>query len=395
MIINIDKYYYYYNDHLGPNAHPKNDHHWLKPLHDDETVYYYLEVLEGNRIGVGELELDKIIPPEILLDIQRKKISLAIANSGHGYHMLVDTVYTNVIMKYQIEPTQVLLISESADMPFEINAVSQKYNLDKCLYCWVTEFDYILRKWVSPRCNNIKTLENKDYQKKFLSWNGIFRPHRSAIVYVLECLGVLDKGYVSFNTKGGSPDHIIEWVADALGYNPLFKKMMEDNADKIAAIPNQIFLDDPMPNSAMEPGDASLYENTYFSLVTETSFPFMRFHYGNFYNSLTEVGRILSEKIFKPIVMRHPFIVVSNPRTLELLHTLGYKTFSPYIDESYDLIDDDAERLMAIGKEVKRLCELNPQELAEFLEKCGEICDYNRKNMLSKNITDYWHKIKF
>jgi hypothetical protein len=394
MIINIDKYYYYSNQ-FGPNAHPKNNQQWLKPLHDDEKVYYYLEVLEGNRIGVGELELDKIIPPEILLDIQCKKINLAIANSGHGYHMLVDTVYTNVIMKYQIEPTQVLLISESADMPFEINAVSQKYNLAKCSYYWVTEFDYILRKQVLEHYININTLENKDYQKKFLSWNGIFRPHRSAIVYVLECLGVLDKGYVSFNTKGGSPDHIIEWVSDALGYNPLFKKMMEDNADKIAAIPNQIFLDDIKPNSAMDPGDTSLYENTYFSLVTETSFPFNRFHYGHYESALTEVGRILSEKIFKPIVMRHPFIVVSNPRTLELLHTLGYKTFSPYIDESYDLIDDDAERLMAIGKEVKRLCELNPQELAEFLEKCGEICDYNRKNMLSKNITDYWHNIKF
>lgn len=393
MIINIKEYYCYVNRPI-PKVLPKNDYRWLKPLHDDENIYYYLEVLEGDTIGVGELELDKIIPPEILLDIQRKQISLAIANSGHGYHMLVDTVYTNVIIKYQIEPTQVLLISESGDMPFEINAVSQKYNLDKCLYYWVTEFDYGMSSYLDDYIN-INTLENKNYQKKFLSWNGFFRPHRSTIVYILECLGVLDKGYVSFNTRGGYPDHTVEWVSDALGYHSEFKKMMECNAEKIAALPDQIFIDDPFENSALDPGDTSLYENTYFSLVTETSFPFNRFHYGHYESALTEVGRILSEKIFKPIVMRHPFIVVSNPRTLALLHTLGYKTFSPYIDESYDLIDDDAERLMAIGKEVKRLCELNPQELAEFLEKCGEICDYNRKNMLSKNITDYWHKIKF
>jgi hypothetical protein len=127
--------------------------------------------------------------------------------------------------------------------------------------------------------------------------------------------------------------------------------------------------------------------------VTETSFPFIRFHYGIFENAITDVGRILSEKIFKPIGMKHPFIVVSNPKTLELLRTLGYKTFSPWIDESYDLIEDDAERLLAIAKETKRLCELSPQELTEFLTNCKEICEYNLKVMQSKTIHDYRHNI--
>jgi hypothetical protein len=221
----------------------------------------------------------------------------------------------------------------------------------------------------------------------------MFRPHRSAIVYLLECLDVLSKGYVSFNTKGNHPDHSIEWISHAMGYNEEFKEIMECNAEKIAALPDQIFIDDPFENSAIHPGDASFYENTYFSLVTETSFPFVRFHYGNFYNSHTEVGRILSEKIFKPVGLKHPFVVVSNPKTLELLRTLGYKTFSPWIDESYDLIEDDAERLLAIAKEVKRLCELNPDELSEFFINCREICEFNYNVMISKTMADYRHNI--
>ena len=39
------------------------------------------------------------------------------------------------------------------------------------------------------------------------------------------------------------------------------------------------------------------YENTYFSVVTETSFPSDRVN--NHYEELTDTGRILSEKIFK------------------------------------------------------------------------------------------------
>ncbi len=389
MIINIYNYKYYSN-HPKPHSYVKRDYEWLKPLHSDSKKYFYIEVLSSQSFA--EHDTNVMIPPNILDLIHRKKVTLAIANSGHGYHELVENVYVNVILKHNVDPSDVLLISESADIYGEIEAVANKYNIEKCKFRWVNEFDHIMKREAS-NYTDINTLQIKEYDKKFLSWNGMFRPHRSTIVYLLECLDVLSKGYVSFNTKGGNPEHIVEWICDALKYNEEFTKLMEDNADKIAALPSEIFLDDPFKNLASHPGDISLYENTYFSLVTETSFPFKRFHYGVFENAITDVGRILSEKIFKPIAMKHPFIVVSNPRTLELLRTLGYKTFSPWIDESYDLIEDDAERLLAIAKETKRLCDLSTQELTEFLINCKEICEYNREVMMSKTIDDYWHDI--
>jgi hypothetical protein len=392
MIINIDSYRYY-NNHPKPNSYVKQDFGWLEPLKADDNTYFYIEVL-GSR-SFEEHDTNEMIPPDILEAIHRNEIILAIANSGHGYHELVDNIYVNVILKHQIDPSNILLISESADIHLEVEAIAAKYNIGKCKLQWVNEFDYIINYNLhrNHKNKNINTLQDKEYQKKFLSWNGMFRPHRSAIVYLLECLDVLSKGYVSFNTKGGHPDHSIEWISHAMSYNEEFKEIMECNAEKLAALPGQIFIDDPLKYTAFEPGEASLYENTYFSLVTETSFPFIKFHYGIFENAITDVGRILSEKIFKPIGMKHPFIVVSNPKTLELLRTLGYKTFSPWIDESYDLIEDDAERLLAIAKETKRLCELNPQELTEFLINCKEICEYNLKVMQSKTIHDYRHNI--
>ena len=43
-----------------------------------------------------------------------------------------------------------------------------------------------------------------------------------------------------------------------------------------------------------------------------------------------------TEKIFKPIICRQPFVVVSCRHYLRRLRQMGFKTFHPLIDESYD-----------------------------------------------------------
>ena len=53
--------------------------------------------------------------------------------------------------------------------------------------------------------------------------------------------------------------------------------------------------------------------------------------------SLThETTVFFSEKIYKPIFVGQPFILMWNPRSLEVLQKQGYKTFSRWCDESYD-----------------------------------------------------------
>jgi hypothetical protein len=46
---------------------------------------------------------------------------------------------------------------------------------------------------------------------------------------------------------------------------------------------------------------------------------------------------------------------MARPYCLRVLREQGYKTFSPYIDESYDTIENDDLRFEAIVKEIKRL----------------------------------------
>jgi hypothetical protein len=76
-------------------------------------------------------------------------------------------------------------------------------------------------------------------------------------------------------------------------------------------------------------------------------------------------------------VCSRPFIIFSTPWFLKEFKNLGYKTFHPYIDESYDDIRDDSERLHAIVNEVDRLCKLSNTEFANVMKECDKIAEYN------------------
>lgn len=74
----------------------------------------------------------------------------------------------------------------------------------------------------------------------------------------------------------------------------------------------------------------------------------------------------VSEKTWKAIFHRKPFIIVSIPYSLKYLKDLGFKTFDFLIDESYDSILDCDERIKKIVDEVDRL---NNMSLENFLNK--------------------------
>jgi hypothetical protein len=108
----------------------------------------------------------------------------------------------------------------------------------------------------------------------------------------------------------------------------------------------------------------NLYQDTYFSVVTETVFDYP-------YSFRTE-------KIWKPVAMGHPWIVAANRGYYRDMHNLGFQTFAHVIDESFDQIDNDADRFDRIAMIVKDLCR---QNLSEFLDQCQAVCKYNQQHL--------------
>lgn len=89
-----------------------------------------------------------------------------------------------------------------------------------------------------------------------------------------------------------------------------------------------------------------------------------------------------TEKTYKAIMCKRPFIIVSTPFFLKELKQLGYKTYSPFINESYDNIVDNNKRMDAIILEITRIKNLSPAEFEIFVKSCKDIAEYNYQQLL-------------
>ena len=92
----------------------------------------------------------------------------------------------------------------------------------------------------------------------------------------------------------------------------------------------------------------------------------------------------ITEKTNKPIACCKPFIAFSTPYFLEDVRQLGFETFSPYINESYDLETDNQKRLNMIVDEIKRITNLSADEYSTLVENCHSIAVRNQQKLLSK-----------
>jgi hypothetical protein len=112
------------------------------------------------------------------------------------------------------------------------------------------------------------------------------------------------------------------------------------------------------------------YVNTDISVVLETLFDDQRIH--------------LTEKILRPIACGHPFILASGPNSLDFIRSYGFETFSPFINETYDTIEDHDQRLQAIITEMHRISNLENHQKNKLISECKAIALRNQKHFFSQ-----------
>lgn len=108
----------------------------------------------------------------------------------------------------------------------------------------------------------------------------------------------------------------------------------------------------------------------------------------------------LTEKIFKPIALKAPFIIAAQPGALAHLRNCGYKTFFECWDEGYDAISDPQERLDAIVKLLLSLISLPSVDYIKIIKNAYEIAEYNYQVFLNRapeqhvieRLTDFYVK---
>lgn len=84
-----------------------------------------------------------------------------------------------------------------------------------------------------------------------------------------------------------------------------------------------------------------------------------------------------SEKVLTAVTSKTPFVLVAPPRTLEYARKLGFKTFSDFWDESYDLEENHSKRMIMIFDVIDSISKMSTEEMEEMYSGMQEILNHN------------------
>ncbi len=205
--------------------------------------------------------------------------------------------------------------------------------------------------------------------KLFLMWNRRFRRHRIELALALEKNNLIDRSYISFNrTDLERPNLTFE---NSIDMENLFMTNhgLRLNHEIVRKFKNRLPLvldGETEVNKMCEDFDNATrpyYQNSLISIVTET----------NYEN--TEVT--LTEKSFKPIKEKHPFILVGVPGALKAMRDMGFKTFSEFWDESYDEVECPRVRMQRISFITEQIGNWTPEQIIDFRRKVKPIIEHN------------------
>jgi hypothetical protein len=207
---------------------------------------------------------------------------------------------------------------------------------------------------------------------EFLFLNGRLRPHRKYLIDHLRAQGLLS--HALWTNLGSQVEMAFTSKLDTGKTEPIrllpSKYEIERAVTQQVLVPESGFVKHKLFNNTW--GDAIVnhrcYTDTWFSLVTETIFDYPH--------------TFRTEKIWKPVLMAHPFVVAANRGYLQDLRNAGFQTFHTLIDERYDQIDRPSTRIERIIDTVRGISQMGA---AEFWEASRDICKYNQQHLVEYN----------
>ena len=211
-----------------------------------------------------------------------------------------------------------------------------------------------------------------DKSLKYMYINAKHTDHRKYILGVLLDYGLNRDGVVTYQCYGDSATHGAQFelvrgltepqLTEAQRLYNLCDMVIPikiDNSDFSGSFPRNYFLD------------------SYLNIIGET-------HFVNIPHGFNT--SFVSEKTFNAIANNQMFIVVGHAGSLDLLRSLGYKTFDGVIDETYDTIVHNGDRLGALTKEISRFLSRPLAEIRNDYIKVQDIIEYNRNLLFSQSL---------
>jgi len=244
-------------------------------------------------------------------------------------------------------------------------------------------------KYIKKCKKEFDDLKNTIREKYFLSYNRVIREYRLALISMIYQMELDTKGIISLGAKSVDTAYGGVWVNKITQFlkNKEENKVVSDSLRKLKPLYPIDADGDIDANWIYEKDGTKIggavgqwsnfshqYKRVYFNVVTESCY--------------FEDCIYMSEKTFKPIANLTPFIIVSTPHFLEKIKELGFKTFHPWIDESYDEEEDNDKRFFMILDEIRRLCSMSKEEIHKWYYEMEHILKHNQRHFASHQASD-------
>ena len=96
----------------------------------------------------------------------------------------------------------------------------------------------------------------------------------------------------------------------------------------------------------------------------------------------------ITEKTTRSFMLGKPFVLYGAAGALTHLHKLGFKTFTPWINESYDSVTNNRDRFQAVVTEIDRLGNMSHDELMAMAQDMHGIFEHNQYHQKNTNYLD-------
>jgi len=340
----------------------------------------------------GENCLGNLLPQTVLRDLNRGKAIVVINSSNEGFLVSEFLFNYSASLKKDVKPkfrkNVVLLSGNSYD-----EGLCSKFNQGKP--AWISHpghflkntiqsvkrdnqfpvemisvqyFEAVVREYVKAFHSNTgfesrySELRSADNLKHFICLNRVVKDHRLQLSWFFWSNNLFDKVHISQNRVS---DQQLKSAGLSNSVGPSLKPFRESLPWKLDTGTFVTNLWNTIPQKELN--------SSVIWIVTETNFG----HEGK------RPCPFMTEKTFKPIAFYMPFIIVGSPHTLSRLRDLGYKTFSKWWDESYDLASSPGKRFQRITKLILDLSKQTTEDILKMYLEMRETLEHNHRVLMN------------
>lgn len=344
----------------------------LKYIQEKNISFFYLFDLVFNIEKQEVGYYDDIILSNEILELLNKNRCTLIMNISYECTGLKDNYFVNFIKKfidrYNLNFKNLKVLTG--------NLIHPKYA--ESLNCEFIPYIFFFDNLPFYNRDNPKPTYNdtNKINKKILCYNRVPRSHRKYLFYMIYQNKIIyDNISISLNNDCKWFNYQSEFDIDT-NLNKTINNFFNVVYPQKWTIDNHTLSNDLSMN--LEINDI---RNHFLYLVTESD---------NRENIL-----FITEKTFKPIFTKRPFIILGNPYTLKKLNEIGFKTFNKWWPEDYDIELNLTKRTDIILSLLDMISKKSLEELNGMLNDMNEVLNHNFNLLTKKHRPQFLNNLNF